>query len=124
MVNVRAAANRFTSAVNPNITVTYRASAGYTTDASFKQVPAYAPDVQVQAQLQPISNGDLQKIDGLNVQNVKSKLYLNGAASAVVRRDAKGGDIFIVNGATYLVEKVVEDWPNWCSLAIVEQTDT
>lgn len=123
-LNLRGLANGITSGINPNVQAIYRASTGNTTGANLKQVPTYAPDVTIPVQVQPMSNGDLQKLDGLNIQNVISKVYLNGSASAVVRSDMKGGDIFVIGGKTYLVEKVLEDWPTWTSAALRLQDDT
>lgn len=123
-LNLRALANGITSGINPNVQAVYRASTVFTTGANLKQVPTYAPDVTIPVQVQPMSNGDLQKLDGMNVQNVISKVYLNGSAFALVRKSFKGGDIFVIGSDTFLVEKVLEDWPTWTSAALRLQDDT
>ncbi len=41
--------------------------------------------VTVSAQIQPISTGDLRKLDALNVQGVTQKVYINGILRGLQR---------------------------------------
>lgn len=109
-------------AVNPLVTVTIKPSAGYTTAADGSRVPAYGPSITAQGQLQALQYNDIYQIDGLNLQGVRRKLYLNGNWNGVIRVDQKGGDLVVLpDGTVWLVAFVFEYWPDWCSLAITLQ---
>jgi hypothetical protein len=36
----------------------------------------------------------------------------------------KGGDLFIIDGQTWLVIEPLELWPDWCRLLVCLQVDT
>ena len=113
------------SAVNPMQTAVIHRSTGYTTDDSGKQVPTYAPLKAITCQIQPMTYGDLMMIDGLNIQGVKKKIYVNGHLDAIIRSRREGGDLIeFRNGETYLIVQVLEHWPSWTSVVVVMQTDT
>jgi hypothetical protein len=104
------------------VTATLRASTGSTQAADGGRVPTYADPVAVQAQVQSLQYQDVIKLNGLNIQGVRSKIYLSGSWSGLVRADRKGGDLLTMpNGNVYLVALVLEDWPDWCSLACTLQ---
>lgn len=107
--------------VNPHRTVLYRQSAGFTKTADFKQVPAYVNFPATVVQLQALSAKEVQHLDALNIQGVMKSLYMNGDAQGVVRPLAKGGDLFVIDGQTWLVVQVLETWPDWCKVAICLQ---
>lgn len=112
-------------AVNPNVTVQWSASTGNSTAADGKRSPEYATPQPVVAQVQTLTTQDLRQVDSLNLQGTMRTLYMSGAASAVVRRSAKGGDLFVLSdGTTWLVTSVLETWPDWCKLLLTLQDDT
>jgi hypothetical protein len=119
-VNLHGIASAAVSAINPMVKATYRQSAGYTTDATFKQVPAYL-DKSVSVQMQMLSGSQLAQLNGLNIQGVLRSLYVAGEVQGVVRPRAEGGDLFIINGETWLVVQVLETWPEWSKVAICLQ---
>lgn len=92
------------------------------------RVPTYADPVTVSAQIQPISTGDLRKLDALNIEGVSQKIYINGILSGLQRINALGGDLVVLDtGETYLVKTVLEQWAAgnimWVCCAIVLQND-
>lgn len=130
-MNLHAAVRGAINTVNADRAVTYRASTGYTTDPDGTQVPGYAADMAITAQVQSLSGRDLQHPDFLNVQGVMRAVYLFGNAQGVVRIDAKGGDLLLfpedATGTvrTWLVVAVLETWspdtPGWCKVGVVLQ---
>ena len=70
-----------------------------------------------------LSGDDLKQLDGMNIQGVLKAIYLRGALAGVVRPDGTGGDLVLRNNGaeTWLVVKVLENWPNWTKAAIVKQ---
>jgi hypothetical protein len=121
-MNLHSMAAQAVGSVNPHIPVTIKVSAGYTTGADGSQVPAYSL-IEAIGQKQALSSQDLQKLQGLNVQGVTSKIYLNGNYDGVFRILGKGGDLIIFGGRTYLVNAVLEQWPDWVALGITLQLD-
>lgn len=119
--------------VNPDRAVIYRASSGYGVNGPGKRTPTYAPDVTVQAQIQPLSPRDLQHPEMQNVQGITRKVYLYGSTQGVDRVEAKGGDLLLFAqtlGGTvrkWLVTAVLETWTpdaaGWCCVGVVLQTD-
>jgi hypothetical protein len=92
------------------------------------RVPTYADPVTVSAQIQPISTGDLRKLDALNIQGVSQKVYINGILRGLQRINALGGDLVVLDtGETYLVKAVLEQWAAgnimWVCVAVVLQND-
>ena len=113
--------------VNPDISATLLRSAGYTTDATGKQIPAYAAPLTSNVQVQGVGGRDLQHMDALNIQGVMRKVYLYGNWQGVVRADLKGGDLMQfpqVPGSavqSWKIVTVIETWPDWCKLSVVMQ---
>jgi hypothetical protein len=126
-MNLRAIANGVTRAVNPNVAATLFISTGYTL-VNYVQVPTY-DKAPVQAQVQPITSGDIRQLDALNVQGAQKAIYLNGAALAISRIKKLGGDLVVFpdgtlpEGNTWLVLASVEQWADWCKVAVVLQDD-
>ncbi len=77
------------------------------------------------AQIQPISTRDLAQLDGINLGGVRWKAYLNGEVDSIVRPERKGGDLITISSGrhqgVWLVIQVIEQFPDWCSCAIVQQ---
>lgn len=113
------------SAVNPAQPVSVYLSTGPgPTQPDGSRTPAYEDPFTASAQIQPITTGDLRKLDALNIQGVSQKIYLNGALRGLIRVKKTGGDLVVLkDGTTYLVKAVLEQWPDWVSCAIVLQDD-
>lgn len=93
-LNLRNIANGAIQGLNPNVMATIRRSTGYTTDASGKRTPTFQ-DITIAVQIQPISTGDMQKLDNLNIQGVHRAIYVSAEVEAMIRVDKKGGDQII-----------------------------
>lgn len=124
--NLRALANSRTTTVNPNTVATLKRSSGAVSLPGGIRVPEYF-DSQVAVQVQALSFGDLQQIDGLNIQGVRRALYINGAVAGVIRAAQKGGDIIVFapgtlpEGDTWLIVHVLEPWSQWSKFVITLQ---
>ena len=119
-MNLHSLASSLVNSVNPFIPATLRQSTGYTTSADGTQVPSYT-DRQMFIQVQALSSDELRQMDGLNIQGVKHAVYLGGNWNGVVRVGRQGGDLLIFNKQTWLAVITLEQWPNWCKLAVVLQ---
>ena len=117
-MDLRGIANAATDTVNPNISVTVQASAGYTVGAGLKQIPAYAAPVTGFAQVQALTADDLRHLDGLNIQGATRSIILRGELNAVVRTNSQGGDLVTIGSDTWLTVAVLEQWPLWTRAAI------
>jgi len=106
--------------VNPQVSITVQASSGYTANPDGTQVPTYINSTAT-GQVQPLGSQDLRRLDGLNIQGVTAKVYLNGDFEGVFRVLGKGGDLLIFNGQTYLVTAVLERWPDWTCVGVTMQ---
>ena len=108
------------AAVNPLVSCTLKASAGYSTSPDGSRAPAYATPVTLSAQVQPLDYHDLQQVEGLNLNGVQRAIYLHGLANGVVRVSQDGGDLITIsagpNNGVYLVVKVSEAWPDWAKV--------
>lgn len=63
------------------------------------------------AQVQPLSNRDLQQIEGLNLGGDKKAVYVNGNVDGVVRVWLKGGDLVdLPDGSVWLVNQSLESF--------------
>lgn len=122
-MDLRGIANSVSSTINPNETVTVLRSTGFTTGAGAKQVPSYAAPVTGPAQVQALSSDDIRQLDGLNIQGTMRAIYLRGELAGVIRPNQTGGDIVKrKSGAeTWLVVKVLENWPDWTKAVICLQ---
>lgn len=123
-MNLRNIANGMTQAINPNITAIGRRYQGEAIGAGRKPTPSYYPDEEVTLQLQPMSRGDIQHVDGLNLQGLIKSVHINGAYYSVNRTMQKGGDLFIINGQTWLVVEPMELWPDWSRCLACLQVDS
>lgn len=124
-MNLRGMANGVTRSINPNTPATLKRSAGYVTDAAGKRTPQFQ-DFAGKIQVQPMSTGDLQRAEFLNLQGILRAVYINGNWAGVVRGDAKGGDVLVFSEAeeskTWRVVNVVEVWPDWTKVIVCLQT--
>lgn len=119
-MNLRNLVSGAVTRVNPDVPINIQVSTGYTTAADGIRTPTYST-VNTTGNMQPLSSQDLKKLDGLNVQSVTAKVFLNGNYEGVVRNKGKGGDLLTINGSTYLITAVIERWPDWCAVGVTEQ---
>lgn len=112
------------AAVNPQIVVVISANAGYTTNQDGSRAPAFNSFSAI-AQMQPLTGGDLKKIEGLNLNGTLRAFYFYGEVDPAIRNAIKGGDIITTpDGNEWLVAQSLEQWPDWCKVATVLQTVT
>jgi hypothetical protein len=111
-------------AINPFIPGTVQISTGSTTYADGSRTPSFTT-LAVSLQVQALTSKDLRQLDGLNLNGTQRAIYVNGKFDGVVRPELKGGDLFMIasgaNAGTWLVDKVLEQWPDWCKLAVTLQ---
>lgn len=124
-MNLHGIVSNVVSAVNSKIVGQYLMSTGATTGPSGKRIATWAPPIDVYLQVQPLSAGDIRKLDGLNLQGTMRKIFLNGQVDGIVRPRMKGGDLLVipngVNAGTWLVNQVLEQWPDWACAAVTLQ---
>jgi hypothetical protein len=123
MVNLRGIANRFTSAINPNLTVQRHAYSGYARSPSGKVKAGYAAPVAVVAQVQALTKAEIQHIDNMNLSPCDRAAYVNGQLNAFDRVEQKGGDLLEFEGAFWMVMAVLEGWTTagWMKVALTKQ---
>ena len=119
-MNLNNIAAAYVGSVNPQVSISVQTSTGYTVNPDGTQVPTYSTS-STTGQMQPLGPQDLKKLDGLNIQNVTAKVYLNGDYEGVFRVLGKGGDLLTINGQTYLVTAVLERWPQWTCVGVTMQ---
>lgn len=110
--------------VNPFVNVTIRVSNGSTNSADGTRVPRYFPDIVRPGQVQSMSASELRQYESLNLGGARTSIYFNGAFNGTERLREKGGDLMILeNGFVYLTTLVIEQWPDWCKVAVVLQDE-
>ncbi|HEV3077655.1 MAG TPA: hypothetical protein VHB47_24760 [Thermoanaerobaculia bacterium] len=87
---------------------------------------AMATSLTLNAQIQPIAWKDIQQLEGLNIEGVRWKAFLNGQVDGLVRKERKGGDLLIIpkgnrHAGQWLVAQILAQWPDWVEAAIVFQ---
>jgi hypothetical protein len=132
-MNLHAIAAPFINVVNPAIVATWLPSNGYATDPTGMRAPQYDNPVIVSAQVQALSSGELELMEGLNIQGVKRAMYLDGDVKGVDRALGDGGDLIVFDatpdvpaalaGTTWLVSVALEPWDTggWCKVGVVKQ---
>lgn len=126
-MNLHGLVSGIVGTVNPFVPVTLNQSSGYTTADDGTRTPTFTTSAQ-SAQVQALSAPEIQHLDGLNIQGVLRKAYLNGDWRGVYRPSNQGGDRLVfgttadvpvsLQGTTWKVVTVFETWPDWCALAI------
>jgi hypothetical protein len=119
-MNLNRLAAGIVGAVNPQVSISVQLSTGSTTNPDGTQTPTYTTSTAT-GQVQPLGSQDLRRLDGLNIQGVTAKVYLNGDFEGVFRVLGKGGDLLTFNGQTYLVTAVLERWPDWTCVGVTMQ---
>lgn len=122
-MNLHSIASAAIGSVNPFINATVRRYAGETIGHGRVPIPSYHPDEIIPIQLQPLSRGDLEHVDNLNIQGLFKSIHVNGNYYSVNREMQLGGDLFIIDGKTWLVIEPLELWPDWCRLLVCLQVD-
>jgi hypothetical protein len=127
-MNLHAIAGPIIGSVNPAVPAILLRSNGYVINPDYSRTPTYEQQ-QVTAQVQAMSGGDLRQVEGLNLNGTKRSVYLYGHANGTVRVSGKGGDILaFLDGPrivrSWLTNIVLEQWPQWVKIAVVQQDDT
>ncbi|MGY0318265.1 hypothetical protein ACVQK1_09415 [Edwardsiella tarda] len=60
----------------------------------------------------------MQHVDGLNIQGLVKSIHVYGNYFSVQRELEQGGDLFIIDGHTWLVVEPIELWDSWCRLIV------
>ena len=121
-MNLRAIVNSVTRAINPNQPVTVQVSTGRVTNADGSLTPEYAAPITLTGQVQELTVEDIRQLDWLNIQGAERTIYLNGTYEAIVRVSQAGGDLITLqDGSVWLTTRVLEQWPNWCRVAVTLQ---
>jgi hypothetical protein len=131
ILNLNQIVSPYTAAVSPRQPATVYLSTGQSATApDGGRTPLYADPFPATIAIQPVSTGDLRKLEGLNIQGVTEKLYLNGQLRGLQRINNLGGDLVVLrDGTTYLVKAVLEAWrfvsagDGWCCVAVILQAD-
>lgn len=122
-MNLRAITRTISAVINPEKMATIKVNSGYTTTRSGDRVPMYTELYNIGAQVQALTEQDIQHANMLNVGGSTHVIYLSGQLDALVRRDNKGGDLIQVDNRIYLVTGVPEAWPDWCKVFVTLQLD-
>lgn len=120
-MDIRSIANNAANIVNPNIAVSFYRSIGFTVGAGRVQTPTYADPVALFAQMQRVNQFDQKKFEHLTTQGVLWKLSMRGQTAGVIRLTSQGGDKLVINGQTWYVLAIREQWQNWVSAIVVMQ---
>jgi hypothetical protein len=126
-VNVHSIISRYVGAINPNLPVTLYRSTGATQNADASRTPTYTLSMfktsRAWVQVQPMTYGDIQMADALNIQGTREKMWINGQVSGLVRGLQRGGDLVVKpDGTNWKIALVLEAWPDWCSAVMTLQT--
>lgn len=131
-MNLRAIANTAVQVINQNIPCTVRVSTGYITDVDGTRTPTFNDVPDIPAQVQSLSSGDIEMLDGLQLNGDTRAIYLNGRVDNMVRADNTGGDLIVFPadplgqqrwpfGTVWKVTSVLEQWPDWVKVAVTLQ---
>jgi len=113
--------------VNPRILGSVKVSTGSSITPAGVRVPTYTTLNNVEMQVQPLSTKDLRQVEMLNLQGTLRAIYFFGEVAAIIRGLNRGGDLVVinqgVNAGVWLVNSVLEQWPDWCKTVVTLQTD-
>lgn len=114
------------ASVNPFVRGQVFVNQGWTTLPDGIRVPNYGAAQPVSLQVQALSGSDLKQVDGLNQNSIMRGIYLNGRINGIVRPTEQGGDLVHIlegrdAGTKWLVNLVLEYWPDWCKVAVTQQ---
>jgi len=111
MINPYSQARNGIQNINPDYVVSYLQSTGYTIGAGRVQTPTYADPVIFSAQMQRMTQKEIDKSGVETVSGEFWKLFIPlNTVSTVIRPTSKGGDIFIINGQNWYVYTILGKW--------------
>lgn len=122
-------ANSAIQVLNENQNIIWKKSTGYTTDEETGQRTPQYQEIEIQAQIQPMSSDTLQFVDGMNQGGLSRSVWMIGDVQSVLRSEQRGGDllIFPLEGETtpsvWKVTSVIEAWQNYAHVVAVLQLD-
>ena len=121
-MNVHAIISRCVKAINPPQLVTIRRSAGSQQNLDLSRTPQFY-EFKRWAQVQPMSQSDIQMTQGLNISGLHKHIWIDGQVTGLVRGEQKGGDFVVTpDGNTWKIAYVLEAWPDWCSAIMTLQS--
>lgn len=132
-MNLRAIVNAVTMTINPNLPATLLRSIGYEQDYTFRQVPKYADPEAICAQVQDLTQKDVQHLERLNLTTNQSVIYVNTLLNSPSRPDGTGGDMIsfgpdpsipaALQNTSWFVTAILESWSvgGWCKASIIRQ---
>ena len=85
--------------VNPDQEVVILRSTGYTVDDTGRQMPQYAEQVTVRAQVQPVPETVLQHVEGYNQSSIYRNMYLDGGLDRLAAAPPDRGGIWCTGTA-------------------------
>jgi hypothetical protein len=110
-MNLHNIVSGYVGAVNPQMQVSIQMSIGATQNQDGTETPQYAPAINVLAQVQPLTSGDLRHMDALNLQGSHRAMYVAIPIRGAVRASVKGGDLVqLPDNSMWLVTQVMENW--------------
>jgi len=111
------------NSVNPDVLVTVFVSTGYTIGAGKKQIPTYDSGTIGYAQVQAMNSDDIQLMYNFQIQGVIRIIFLKNQLHGIIRKTGDGGDIVQIGNDKYVVQRIIEQWPDWTKAALVLQVD-
>lgn len=108
-------------AINPMTTVVIEVNTGYAAFPGGKREPVYS-QVIGDVEIQPLDPGELAHLNQMNIGGVLKKIYARGSLNSVLRWVQTGGDVVLFDNATWKVVHVFEAWPDWCAVAVAQQS--
>jgi len=119
-MNLHQMASGAIGSVNPFVPMTFYVNTGYTTADDGTRAPTF-DTIETTGQFQNLMGLELQQLSGLNLERDIGAIHVNGEFDGVVRGDSKGGDLVVIDGVNWLVIRVLEQWPDWCRIAVCRQ---
>ena len=107
--------------VNNPTMATYQPSTGSATAYSGTRTPTYGTPTPVSIQVQGFAEKELAHLNSLNIGGVLRKVYMEGELASLIRADARGGDLLTFNAHDWLAVHVMEQWTDWCCVAVQQQ---
>lgn len=110
--------------INPDQTITLKKFSSEVTDEYGIVANTYI-ESSVIAQVQPVSGEKLIHINNFNSSNTYQRVFLNGQQSGLSTPLDTNGDLFIIDGKTWLIVEAPQQWKyaGWNELTISLQVD-
>lgn len=120
-MNLHSMVKGYIANVNPMTAVTLKTSAGYTRNSDGSRTPVYT-NTDLMAQVQGISGDMLAYLQNQGIQGVLRSVFLDGNIEGVAQLNQKGGDLLEFGGYRWLVVHVMQPWPDWTEIVVVQQS--